>query len=228
MENDWKELLKKAVLLLDKAGISREEWSLGGGTALMIYYHHRKSRDIDIFLTNPQYITYLSPRLNQLSEQISDRYEEQSNFLKLYLGDREIDFIIAGNLTGLLPQWKNINSLKIQIEKPEEIVIKKLFYRPYALKVRDIIDTAVVYRHNPDLTRIIKSKNIRLNLEEIQLSLKRIEKQDIKPVLQKLSLEKNLSEEDFAEYLETFKEFLKQIRKNNNPSRRKGITKFRN
>lgn len=40
------------------------DWTFGGGTALMLLYEHRRSKDIDIFLRDPQYLTALSPRLN--------------------------------------------------------------------------------------------------------------------------------------------------------------------
>ena len=66
MENiadDWKELLRKAIEILECAGISFEDWSFGGGTALMLYYRHRESKDIDIFFTNPQFLPMVSPRL---------------------------------------------------------------------------------------------------------------------------------------------------------------------
>jgi hypothetical protein len=36
---------------------------LGGGTALMICAGHRLSKDIDAFIDDPQYLTFLSPRL---------------------------------------------------------------------------------------------------------------------------------------------------------------------
>ncbi|CCV09576.1 hypothetical protein MESS2_p70010 [Mesorhizobium metallidurans STM 2683] len=34
------------------------EWSFGGGTAMMIQIGHRKSRDIDIFLDDPQLLEF--------------------------------------------------------------------------------------------------------------------------------------------------------------------------
>ncbi|UBU61945.1 nucleotidyl transferase AbiEii/AbiGii toxin family protein [Acidithiobacillus ferrooxidans] len=32
------------------------EWTIGGGTVLMFQYRHRLSRDIDIFITDAQYL----------------------------------------------------------------------------------------------------------------------------------------------------------------------------
>lgn len=33
------------------------DWTFGGGTALMLLYEHRRSKDTDIFLRDPQYLT---------------------------------------------------------------------------------------------------------------------------------------------------------------------------
>jgi hypothetical protein len=37
-------------------------WTLGGGTVLMLRYAHRRSKDIDIFVPDPQYLGYVTPR----------------------------------------------------------------------------------------------------------------------------------------------------------------------
>ena len=44
---------------------------LGGGTRLMLALQHRISHDIDLFIRDPHWLGYLSPRLN-------DRFENQS------------------------------------------------------------------------------------------------------------------------------------------------------
>jgi len=103
--------------------------------------------DIDIFLHDVNYITMLSPRLNRNLSGISD-YVESSNFLKLRYPEGEIDFIIAPFLTSNPYQVKCIDGNKIRIETPEEIVLKKLFYRAEMLKSRDVFDTAVVFAEN--------------------------------------------------------------------------------
>jgi len=38
----------------------------------------------------------LSPRLDDTTQEMTDNYNEQSNFLKLRFPEAEIDFIIAG------------------------------------------------------------------------------------------------------------------------------------
>jgi len=147
----WKEeilsLLSKAVGCLEEAGISESEWTFGGGSALMFWYWHRESRDVDIFLTNPQFIVMLSPRLNDYAERIAADYWEASNFVKIVLEDREIDFIVAPNLTGITPVEKKLfPDMEVFVEQPEEIVVKKFFYRTEKLKLRDFFDAYVVLK----------------------------------------------------------------------------------
>jgi hypothetical protein len=68
---DWKDLLKFADFFLKSVSISSDEWTLGEGTALMLYYKHRLSRDIDIFFNNAQFILLLTPRLNDTTDVVS-------------------------------------------------------------------------------------------------------------------------------------------------------------
>ena len=208
---DFKERLKKAISILEKAGISEEDWTFGGGTALMFYFHHRKSKDIDIFFHDPQFITLLTPRLNDYVYSLTDKYTEQSNFLKLYFDDFEIDFIVAPNLTGLKPNLEKINDLEIYVDHPIEIIAKKIYYRPYDIKVRDVIDLAVVYQHFPEMINVFKEKRIIPDINEIKLSIERLKKTDVSQTLNELSLEKPITEEDFKNYLNVFENFIKRL-----------------
>ncbi|HYW63031.1 MAG TPA: nucleotidyl transferase AbiEii/AbiGii toxin family protein [Bradyrhizobium sp.] len=61
---NWRRLLDRTLRTfaeLERNGQSMPEWVLGGGTALMILADHRLSRDIDIFIDDPQYLALLSP-----------------------------------------------------------------------------------------------------------------------------------------------------------------------
>ena len=53
-EGPWIGLLQQAFRLIDdfqaKGGLSDPFWTFGGGTVLMLRYHHRKSKDIDIIV----------------------------------------------------------------------------------------------------------------------------------------------------------------------------------
>ncbi|MHB9052325.1 MAG: hypothetical protein ACYC3R_10815 [Thiomonas delicata] len=56
---------------------------LGGGTRLMLALEHRISDDIDLFIRDPQWIGYLTPRLNDRVEPVIAGYEESATALKL-------------------------------------------------------------------------------------------------------------------------------------------------
>jgi len=62
-----------------------------------------------------------------------------------------VDFIIAPHLTANYFRLEQFGGKNIRVETPEEIVLKKLFYRAESLKARDIIDIAVVYERRKDL-----------------------------------------------------------------------------
>lgn len=75
----WQTLLEHAVALLRTVpapGGRPVVWSLGGGTVLMFHYAHRTSRDIDVFLKDPQLLPYLSPRLNEHAAALTRDYVE--------------------------------------------------------------------------------------------------------------------------------------------------------
>jgi len=57
----WEKLFERALILIDSvsaAGVTLNDWSFGGGTVLMRRHRHRVSKDIDIFLPDPQYLGY--------------------------------------------------------------------------------------------------------------------------------------------------------------------------
>ena len=49
---------------VERSGQRFDDWSFGGGTVLMRRFRHRVSKDVDIFVPDPQYLGYVSPRLN--------------------------------------------------------------------------------------------------------------------------------------------------------------------
>jgi len=204
----WRKLLNEAFHIFDDADIPYTEWTFGGGTALMLYYNHRISLDIDIFLHDVNYITMLSPRLNRNLSGISD-YVESSNFLKLKYLEGEIDFIIAPFLTSNPYRVKRVDGHKIRIETPEEIVLKKLFYRAEMLKSRDIFDTAVVFAENRE-NLLSESKILKPKYEVLNLRW-----QKIKPNLHVELTALNIINKDYIEntalYFETYLNILNSL-----------------
>jgi len=98
----WETLFDKALKVIDSGDpeiFRPEKWSFGGGTVLMRRYRHRLSKDIDIFVPDPQYLGYLSPRLNDTVDGLVSNHVEQATFLKLYFKEGEVDFIVSPPLT---------------------------------------------------------------------------------------------------------------------------------
>lgn len=141
----WIRLFEKTVALLEASQIPAEDWSFGGGTALALFLEHRESADVDIFLTDAQYLTFLTPRLNRVAASMTTDYVEGAGFLKLRFAGGEVDFIIAPYLTPNPRVTTDVGGKRIYVETPEEIVLKKLFYRTETFKVRDVVDAAAVF-----------------------------------------------------------------------------------
>ena len=126
----------------------------------MLHTGHRLSKDIDAFITDPQHLSILSPRLGGEDIWACDTYAEAANHLKLVYPEGEIDFIVAATVTDLasepmtIPEEQGVSSshlIEIRTDHPVEIALKKLAYRAGALKVRDIFDIAVVDSRHHDL-----------------------------------------------------------------------------
>jgi len=138
----------------------------------MIKARHRMSKDIDVFIPDPQYLALLSPRLGGENIWMCNGYEEAANHLKLKFPEGEIDFIVASAITNLPLERKTIDMTEIRLgashvidlEHPVEIALKKLYYRNRMLMARDVFDIAVVDALSPNcfapifLTSLISSR----------------------------------------------------------------------
>lgn len=150
--DSWEPLFDKAMLAIDSLPphLPKLEWTIGGGTVLMFKYHHRLSRDIDIFITDAQYLTVLSPRLNDKVEDLTTHYREDSQHVKLIFDTLgEVDFVSAPRLVANSTQAAIIHGRKVLLDKPEEIIAKKCFYRADGFTARDVFDMAVFLTKDP-------------------------------------------------------------------------------
>ena len=148
----WQVLLQHAFSLVDEIathGIPDPFWTFGGGTVLMLRYGHRMSKDIDIFVPDPQYLGYVSPRLSDVAEGVSDKYVEGPGYIKLLRPEGEIDFVASPNLTAEpFEMWKLLGRA-IKVETSAEIVAKKLWHRGDRATARDLFDLALVIEREP-------------------------------------------------------------------------------
>jgi predicted nucleotidyltransferase component of viral defense system len=150
----WEALLPHALRIIEeikKYGSSNPFWTFGGGTVLMLRYQHRLSKDIDIFVPDPQYLGYVTPRLSDVAAEVSSEYtEDQSSFVKLIRPEGEIDFVAATNLTHPgYEEWTIFNQC-IRVETASEIVAKKLWHRGNQATARDLFDLSLVIEKEPE------------------------------------------------------------------------------
>ena len=156
------------------AGVTLDDWSFGGGTVLMRRHRHRVSKDIDIFVPDPQYLGYLSPRLNTAAESLTESYIEQAGSLKLIFPEGEIDFVASAPLTKKPTVVETLFGREVQVETSTEIVAKKVWHRGVEFTARDIFDLAMVTEMEPD--SLIEIKPILRDRRDVVLE--RIAKQD--------------------------------------------------
>jgi hypothetical protein len=149
---NWESLFRRALVLIDSvgsAGIRLDDWSFGGGTVLMRRYRHRFSKDIDIFIPDPQYLNYLSPHLNDTAESMTGDYTLQAEFLKLRFPEGEIDFVVSTGLTGNPTMAEDVLGRRTMVETSVEIVAKKIWHRGSRFRARDVLDLALVAEKEP-------------------------------------------------------------------------------
>lgn len=144
---EWEVLFGQALVLLDdleeKSG-TKPFWTFGGGTVLMLRYRHRLSRDVDIFVPDPQYLGYVTPRLSDVAGSITEDYVEAAGYVKLILPAGEIDFVAAPNLTNHPFEEIKLQGRKVRVETATEIIAKKMWHRGDRVAARDLFDLALV------------------------------------------------------------------------------------
>jgi len=148
----WQTVCRRALAILDSASAAGmpDDWSFGGGTVLMLDHHHRFSKDVDIFVLDPQCLGFLTPRLNDRAEIGTHGYDEQSNSLKIYYAEGEVDFVEAGPVSAEPYAMREILGRAVRVETPLEIVAKKLKFRAADFKARDLFDLALVLERVAD------------------------------------------------------------------------------
>ena len=149
----WSSLLQHAFTILDDlkqhGGISKPFWTLGGGTVLMLRHQHRLSKDIDIFVPDPQYLGFVTPRLSDVAAKVAQDYVEAAGYVKLIRAEGEIDFVAAQNLTRQPYEVWSLLGRNVKVETSAEIIAKKLWHRGDAATARDLFDLSLVIEKEP-------------------------------------------------------------------------------
>jgi hypothetical protein len=150
----WEALLPRALALIDEirryGGIDDPFWTLGGGTVLMFRYRHRLSKDIDIFVPDPQYLGFVTPRLSDTAADLTQDYTEVAgSFVKLQFDEGEVDFVAAPNLIEDAWEVWDIDGRVVRVETSAEIIAKKMYHRGDRATARDLFDLALVIEREP-------------------------------------------------------------------------------
>lgn len=161
LPSTWESLFTKALIAIDeiaKHGRPDPFWTFGGGTVLMLRYGHRFSKDVDIFVPDPQSLGYVNPRLSDVVETLTTDYTEAAGYVKLFLPEGEIDFVAAPNLTAPGYEVVSLFGRDVKVETSVEIIAKKMWHRGDRITGRDIFDFALVAQH--ELEEILRNSEI--------------------------------------------------------------------
>lgn len=148
----WREIFAAALTLTDHLAtvVRNPTWSFGGGTVLMLRINHRHSKDVDLFVPDPQYLGYFSPRLTEAAEALTTQYEEAAEYLRLVLPIGEIDIVVGTPLTEHPWELIMFEGRTIRVESCAEIIAKKMWHRGDKAKARDLFDLCAVADLEPE------------------------------------------------------------------------------
>jgi hypothetical protein len=111
------------------------------------------SRDVDIFLADPQLLGFLDPRTRDFEFEIqpTDYSGDGAGSLKLVFDDiGEIHFIVAQEMTSSPTTSTTVEGETVLLETIPEIITKKIYYRGANIKARDIFDIAAAGEDHAD------------------------------------------------------------------------------
>ena len=189
----WARLLPKALLLMSsvESSIPGATWTFGGGTVLMLRFDHRESKDIDLFVPDPQYLGYVTPRLSAVAETISMNHEESAEAVKIYCDEGEIDIVVAMPLTRPAFEVCPFSGRMINIETAAEILAKKMWHRGNRATARDLFDLCAIAdlepaaikaaapfmtRHGAEFLRQISDRRDYLSVQFAEMDTRRYNK----------------------------------------------------
>lgn len=178
----YKEQIKALELfypIIENTQIPINNIAFGGGTALALYYfQHRLSFDIDLFVSDIQYMQFLSPKfwLDENSN-FNSKYIERAH----HIGLNTINNIKIDILSKVNP-YKNIldDTRKIfYICSLEDIIANKIIFRKKDNKTRDIFDIAVSLEKYPKLLEELLDKHliVKDDLRDLKESLLKLNKE---------------------------------------------------
>jgi len=198
-------LFSIALDILEDYNIS--DWSFGGGTALSsIYYKHRMSYDIDIFLEDFYSMQVIVEYQEEIARNLGiDKLHIKSSptgvtfTLDANSHGLKLDFVYSPALTSNPYNHKNVFGFKeIKTQTPLEIIAKKLKFREKAT-IRDFVDYAVSQEQDEIMSKL-KYEGI-VDIERYFEVIEKFDKFDAKVFNAELKLlfpNKEICKDDFA------------------------------
>jgi hypothetical protein len=175
---NWARLFRIACALIRQVNSEQsviDHWTFGGGTAMMLRIGHRESHDVDIFLPDPQLLSFLDPQKRDFQFEIrpADYQGDGTSFQKIaFKGVGEIDFIVGHAMTASPTTRSVVEGEAILLETIPEIIAKKIYYRGSSIKPRDIFDIAAAgEQHAASVIEALRSYR-----NEVEVTLKTIDK----------------------------------------------------
>jgi predicted nucleotidyltransferase component of viral defense system len=196
-------------------------WVFGGGTALsMFHFNHRKSFDIDIFITERQVFDFLDPKWfideSELFNNTNYRFDSFNNHLALKTKDDiKVDFLINESIINL-PIKNTVLDLDFDLyyESVEDIIAKKIRWRKEDNLARDIFDLGLsISKDKHILQNLVESRFISFDdLEKLEKSLQSLDKNHYNIEIKKIEPEnefKEIAKDAKKIILENIKDFSK-------------------
>lgn len=150
----WKSLLRPCFAVIDE--VTRDRGvafpiQIGGGSMLLRRYRHRKSKDLDLFVTDTRLARWCSPRFNEAAADLFADYGEDAVTTRLIVGMQEVDVIAATPIVlEDATEEAVVEGRTVSIERPREILAKKVAYRGRLFQPRDVFDLACVAAAEPE------------------------------------------------------------------------------
>lgn len=170
-------------------------WLFGGGTALSIFhFNHRKSFDIDIFVTESQLFDFLNPKWfiddTNLFNTQDYRFDGFNHHLALKTKkDIKVDFLLNEAIINR-PIKNTILKLDFDLyyESIEDIIAKKIKWRKEDNLARDIFDLSVALSKDETILKsLLDSRFISFDdLEKLNNSLNELDIQQYKLEIEKI------------------------------------------
>jgi hypothetical protein len=130
------------------------------------------SFDIDLFLTDQQYLSYFSPKhwIEDTSNFNGSQYIDLHNHIGVVSANNiKVDILVDSSSSSvLMDDTKTIFPFDIRVESIEDILAKKIVFRKKDNKARDIFDIAVAIQNDENIIRNLL-KNQRVTKEDLQI-----------------------------------------------------------